>query len=32
LIFFFEQLAEIADGLNVESELGALFEKLAEFE
>ena len=32
MLFFFEQLAEIAGGLNVEPELGTLFEKLAEFE
>ena len=32
LLFFFEQLAEITGGLNVEPELGTLFEKLAEFE
>ena len=32
LLFFFEQLAEIAGGLNVEPELSALPEKLAEFE
>lgn len=31
-LFFFEQLAEIAGGLDVEPEPGALFEKLAEFE
>ena len=31
LLFFFEQLAEIAGGLNVKPELGTLFEKLAEF-
>ncbi len=32
LLFFFAELAEIAGGLNVEPELGALFEKFAEFE
>ena len=32
LLFFFEQLAEITGGLNVEPELSALFEKFAEFE
>jgi len=31
-LFFFEQLAEITGGLNVEPELSALFKKLAEFE
>ena len=32
MLFFFEQLSEIAGGLDVEPELGALFEKFAEFE
>ena len=32
LLFFFEQLAEIAGGLNVEPELGALLEEPAEME
>ena len=32
LLFFFEQLAEIAGGLNVEPELSALPEEFAEFE
>lgn len=32
MLFFFELLAEIAGGLNVEPELGTLFEKVAEFE
>ena len=32
MLFFFEQLAEIAGGLDVEPELGALFEEFAEFE
>jgi hypothetical protein len=31
-LFFFEQLAEITGGLNVEPELSALFKKLVEFE
>ena len=32
LLFFFEQLSEIAGGLDVEPELSALFEEFAEFE
>jgi len=32
LLFFFAELAEIAGGLDVEPELGALFEKFPEFE
>ena len=32
LLFLFSELAEIAGGLDVEPEPGALFEKLAEFE
>jgi hypothetical protein len=32
LLFFFAELAEIAGGLDVEPELGALFEEFAEFE
>ena len=31
MLFFFEQLAEIAGGLNVEPKLSALLEELAEF-
>ena len=31
MLFFFEQLAEIAGGLNVEPELGTLFEEFAKF-
>ena len=31
LLFFFEQLAEIAGGLNVEPEPGALLKEFAEF-